>query len=65
MSTTDFNDTYLEWGVKPSDCIVELKQQEGIFSLLLVDDKFYTSLFDSINGKRQIFCLLNRNNYKN
>lgn len=57
--------TYLEWGVRPSGCIVELKQQEGIFSLLLVDDKFYNSLFDSINEKQHIFYFLNRNNYKN
>lgn len=57
--------TYLEYGLKPSECIVELKQQEGIFSLLLVDDKFYNSLFDSINKKQNILYIPNKNNFNN
>jgi len=57
--------TYLEWGIKPSEYIVELKQQEGIFSLLLVDEKFYNSLFDSLDKKQSFHYLLNINNLKN
>lgn len=46
--------TYLEWGIKPSKYIVELKQQEGIFCLLLIDDKFYNFLFDFVKKKENI-----------
>ncbi|WP_295810069.1 hypothetical protein [uncultured Apibacter sp.] len=57
--------TYLEWGVKPSEYIVELKQQEGIFSLLLVDEKFYNSLFDSIKKTQSYQYFIKINKLKN
>ena len=57
--------TYLEWGEKPSEYIVELKQQEGIFSLLLVDEKFYNSLFGFVKKKQNFQYLFNINKLKN
>jgi len=37
---------YFDLSVKPSDEIMKLKIQEGIYSLLNIDEKFYPSLFD-------------------
>ena len=40
---------YLEYGVRPSINILELKRQEGIYSLILTDERFYSCLFDFVN----------------
>jgi len=39
---------YLEYGVRPSKEILELKRQEGIYSLILTDERFYSCLFDFV-----------------
>ncbi|MDR2037839.1 MAG: hypothetical protein LBQ60_07945 [Bacteroidales bacterium] len=40
---------YFQWGVKPSGKILELKLREGIYCLLLLDNRFFTCLFDFMN----------------
>lgn len=40
---------YLECRVKPSMHILDLKRKEGIYSLILTDERFYSCLFDFIN----------------
>jgi len=53
---------YLEYGVKPSINILELKRQEGIYSLILTDERFYSCLFDFVNAaKRDLpICIINK-----
>ena len=41
---------YLEWGRKPSNNIIVIKQLEGIYCLLLTDDRFQRNLFDFIDS---------------
>jgi len=43
---------YLEYGVRPSVNILELKRQEGIYSLILTDERFYPCLFDFVNAAK-------------
>jgi len=46
---------YLKYGVRPSINILELKRQEGIYSLILTDERFYSCLFDFVNtSKREL-----------
>ena len=37
---------YFEWGIKPSDDLLKIKQLEGVYCLLMSDDRFYSCLFD-------------------
>lgn len=37
---------YFDSAIKPADQLMQLKQQEGIYSLLNIDQKFYPTLFD-------------------
>ncbi|CVK16476.1 AraC-type DNA-binding protein [Apibacter mensalis] len=37
---------YFNSSIKPQDDIMKLKQMEGLYSLLKIDKKFYSSLFD-------------------
>lgn len=37
---------YFNSSTKPSDRIIQLKMQEGVYSLLDIDEQFYPSLFD-------------------
>jgi len=39
---------YLEYGIRPTKEILELKRREGIYSLVLTDERFYPCLFDFI-----------------
>lgn len=37
---------YFDTSVKPSDRLMDLKQEEGVYSLLNIDNRFYPTLFD-------------------
>jgi len=51
---------YLEWKIKPSNSILELKRQESIHTLLMIDEKFHSSLFDFINlTQNHMPCFVN------
>lgn len=53
---------YFDTSIEPSDDIMRLKQIEGVFSLLNVDKKFYSSLFDfSDPWKIDIIDFMNEN----
>ena len=41
---------YLKYGVSPTKTVLELKRQEGIYSLVLTDERFYPCLFDFVNS---------------
>jgi len=46
---------YFEYGVKPSVNILELKRQEGIYSLILTDERFYSCLFEFASPTTKVF----------
>lgn len=53
---------YFDTSVKPSDEIMKLKRQEGVYSLINIDTKFYPALFDFTEPwKIDIFDFLNEN----
>ena len=37
---------YFDTSIKPSDRLMDLKQEEGVYSLLNIDNRFYSTLFD-------------------
>jgi AraC family transcriptional regulator, exoenzyme S synthesis regulatory protein ExsA len=53
---------YFDASKKPSDEIMKLKQREGVYSLLNIDDRFYPGLFDFTEPwKIDILDFLNEN----
>jgi len=59
-------ETYREYGRKPERDILCLKLQEGIYSLTMTDNRFYSCLFDFIYPcSHDIFNLLNNNPLNN
>lgn len=53
---------YFDTSVKPSDQLMMLKMQEGVYSLLNIDKRFYSSLFDfTAPWKIDIMDFLDRN----
>lgn len=56
---------YWEWGVKPTEDIIRLKQQEGVFSLLLIDQQFQNTLSYFVNRKQYFQDIFKRDQLKN
>ena len=47
--------SYLEYGVKPTSDIINIKMQESVYALMLTDIRFFSCLFDFVH-------LMNYNN---